>query len=109
MSKLYLYLIAGLVVVVLVGGGAWTVKRVIEKGASAQLAIDQLTQSVKEQRENSERIERIMRLADESRIELERQLEESRAREREILDSIDGMQDRESSDVLKQTFRSLAR
>lgn len=109
MSKLYLYTIVAAVFLILVGAGAYVTKRSIETAASAKLAIAQLESATQSLRKTNEELVSIMRVADQTRLALERQIVDLRQRERDVLDSIEPLEDRESSDVLKEVIGGIRR
>lgn len=107
MNKIALYAIGALLLTALVIGGYYSWRAAIVKAAQADLAIRQMTQAVSDMREQIDRQERINKVANEINSRLQSQVDEIDRRNQDLEDAISGLQDRESSEVLKQTIRGL--
>lgn len=110
MNKIALYAIGALVAAALVVGAFEAYKREVEIAAQAKVQITQLTQAVTDTKSAITQLQQMTQAASEIRDELAQQQRELQDRNDQIEQSVIGPgQDRPSSDVLKDTVRSLSK
>lgn len=106
-TKVLMYVIGGALVAGLVLGGYYSWKRMVVAEANQALIIRQLEQALEESRKFAKQLRALQDTAESMAEDVARMNEERARRDREILEAIDGSEDREASDVLKDVVKRL--
>lgn len=106
-AKIVLYVVLALAGTGLVAGGYYAWKKTIERAAQAELVSRQLQQAVEDAQKANDELRAIQTELNKIREELAQQVEDLERNAKAIEDSIDAHEDRESSDVIKDTVKQL--
>lgn len=106
-TKVLFYVVGGLVATGVVFGAYYSWKKSVTAEANQALVIRQLEQALKDVQDLNHKMQNLQKKAAEMVEEIQKQEEEREKADRELLDKIDGAEDRPASDVLKNTVKNL--
>lgn len=90
-------------------GGYYAWKRGIEAAAQAELMVRQLEAAAQDLKKANEDLQKVVKAADEVKVELEAQVDSIRDRNKDLEEAISAMEDRAASDVLKKAVGGIKR
>lgn len=108
-TKIALYFIGAALIAGIVTGAYYTWKRTIERQVELQITVEQLEKAAEGLKRANEELQATLEIARDVQMKIEKDRQEWEDRMNGILSGIDSAEDRESSPVIRDTIRELAR